>query len=291
MGWYRDIKLVKGEEGYCVEIYLNPDTPEFAGEFLENIRENVLTLEDEIENVVREKFSGIKVNSVKLVLGALIVGSIPLMGHTKVQAEEPAYSTQQVATTTYGIVTADKLNVRQGPSTYDSIIHQLWNGNRVRVIDETSGWYKILLSDGRTGWVSKAYLKVEADSREQRINTVINTAKSLLGTPYVWGGKSPQDGGFDCSGFTQYVYAKAGVSLNRISRDQATQGFLVSRANLQPGDLVFFSLAGDGQISHVGIYIGGGMMIHSPKTGDVVKTTDIRTSFWDSHYVTARRVL
>jgi cell wall-associated NlpC family hydrolase len=133
------------------------------------------------------------------------------------------------------------------------------------------------------------YLQV--DMRQAQIDLVISTARSLLGTPYVWGGESPSEGGFDCSGFTQYVYSRAGYTLNRVSADQATQGTAVSRANLQPGDLVFFSFQQNGTVNHVGIYIGNGQMIHSPKTGDVVKVTNITTSYWESHYITARRII
>ncbi|MDP4091539.1 MAG: C40 family peptidase, partial [Bacillota bacterium] len=109
--------------------------------------------------------------------------------------------------------------------------------------------------------------------------------------PYLWGGTSPQEGGFDCSGFTQYVYGRAGYTLNRVSSQQALQGTYVSRDNLQPGDLVFYNFDGTGAINHVGIYIGNGQMIHSPKTGDVVKTVDITTSYWQSRFITARRIV
>jgi cell wall-associated NlpC family hydrolase len=300
MSWYRDYKLVKDNDGFTVEIYLTSNTPEFSEEFLANVKRNVLALDKEIEKLVQEKFPDVKVNSVKLMLGALVVGSIPFMPHTKAHAAEITPGVQQTSTTTStasisttGVVTASRLNMRTGPSTSYSIMHVLWQGNRVKVIGESSGWYQIKLSDGRTGWVSSAYLRLDApiDSRQQKIDTVISSAKALLGTPYVWGGRSLADGGFDCSGLTQYVYGKAGIALNRISADQATQGIAVSRANLQPGDLVFYSLANDGRISHVGIYIGDGKMIHSPKTGDVVKTTDITTAFWENIFITARRVI
>jgi cell wall-associated NlpC family hydrolase len=299
MVWYRDYKLIKVDNEYILEVYLNPNTPEFSDELLSNIKENVLAFDKQIEKLVQEKFPDIKINSVRLVLGALVVGSIPFMPHTQTKAAEITPSVQQTATTTAvsslnttGVVTASRLNMRSGPSTDYSIMHVLWQGNRVKVIGESNGWYQIKLSDGRIGWVSSAYLKLDAvDTRQQKIDTVVASAKSLLGTTYVWGGTSPADGGFDCSGFTQYIFGKVGVNLNRLSVDQATQGTAVSRANIQPGDLIFYSLSDDGRVSHVGLYIGNGMMIHSPKTGDVVKTTDITTSFWETRFMTARRVI
>jgi len=101
-------------------------------------------------------------------------------------------------------------------------------------------------------------------SRQPR-SEVVNIAKRYLGTPYVWGGSTPA--GFDCSGFTSYVFRQVGVNLPRVSRNQINAGQRVSRADIRPGDLVFFG----SPIHHVGIYVGGGQMIHSPRTGDVVR--------------------
>jgi cell wall-associated NlpC family hydrolase len=98
---------------------------------------------------------------------------------------------------------------------------------------------------------------------------VVGIAMQYLGVPYVWGGSSPS--GFDCSGFTMYVYRQVGVSLPHSSRAQIGSGQQVSRSDLQPGDLVFFG----SPIHHVGIYVGGGSYIHSPHTGDVVKISPL----------------
>ena len=110
---------------------------------------------------------------------------------------------------------------------------------------------------------------------------VVGIAMQYLGIPYVWGGASPS--GFDCSGFTMYVYAQVGVSLPHNAAMQYSMGSAVSRENLQPGDLVFFNGLG-----HVGIYIGGNQMIHSPHTGDVVKISPL-TGWYSDTYVGARR--
>lgn len=101
---------------------------------------------------------------------------------------------------------------------------------------------------------------------------VVAIAKSKLGAPYVWAADGPNS--FDCSGFTMWVYAQVGVRLPHSSRAQYNSGPHVSKANLQPGDLVFFG----SPIHHVGMYVGGGQYIHAPHTGDVVKISSLGRS-------------
>ncbi|MBQ7113804.1 MAG: C40 family peptidase [Clostridia bacterium] len=103
------------------------------------------------------------------------------------------------------------------------------------------------------------------------LNSILDTAKQYLGLPYKTAGTSPETG-FDCSGFTQYVFKRAGITIPRVSRDQAKAGMAVPYSQMRPGDLVCFN----SPVSHVGIYIGGGKFIHSPKPGDVIKITELK---------------
>lgn len=113
-------------------------------------------------------------------------------------------------------------------------------------------------------------------------DNVVAYASNFLGTPYLWGGTTPS--GFDCSGFTQYVYKHFGISIGRTTYDQINDGVGVSRDQLQPGDLVFFGKGGSP--THMGMYVGNGAMIHAPRTGDVVKISPVDRS----DYITSRRV-
>jgi cell wall-associated NlpC family hydrolase len=107
--------------------------------------------------------------------------------------------------------------------------------------------------------------------------TAIRFACSKLGTPYLWGGTGPR---YDCSGLTQAAWAAAGISLPRTTSEQWTVYTRVSYSQLQPGDLVFFYAS----LGHVGMYLGGGKMIHSPHTGDVVKISDISSGTYRSQF-------
>ncbi|MDR6555047.1 C40 family peptidase [Paenibacillus qinlingensis] len=120
---------------------------------------------------------------------------------------------------------------------------------------------------------------------------LILTAQKYLGVPYEFGAKYGQTKTMDCSSFTKTVFAAYGITLPRVSRDQAKEGVFVSKSNLQTGDLVFFTTVDSGKnIGHVGIYVGNGMMIHTYGEGGV-KFTSINKEWWADHYVTARRVI
>jgi len=228
-----------------------------------------------------------------------------------------------------GIVVSggSELNVRAFPNENAAVVSTLSDGAKCTVVKKGSKWTKIALNGGATtAYVKSDYIltdagyhaqqaekqrKAEAASASKKTATkktttstqtktvsapatpsasgqaIVNEAEKYLGVRYVYGGTSPS--GFDCSGLVQYVCRKLGISVNRSSKAQYSNGVSVSRENLQPGDLVFFS-KGAG-ISHVVIYAGNGSVIHAPSPGKKVCYTTLDHICSYSKYVGARRVV
>lgn len=193
-----------------------------------------------------------------------------------------------------GIVVGDLVNVRTAPSLDGEVFSQTSYGVTVDVYERVGNWFKIGVGDGQSAYISADYVSIRPEDVAARGsfeagNRVVAYAKKFLGTPYVYGGSSPS--GFDCSGFTSYVYRSLGYNINRTAHDQLANGVAVSKAELKPGDLVMFKRQGNTYVNHVGIYVGDGMMIHSPQTGDVVKFTSITTGYYNNCYYAARRII
>jgi len=115
---------------------------------------------------------------------------------------------------------------------------------------------------------------------------LLETARSFLGVPYLWGGSTEQ--GFDCSGFSMAVYQLNGLKLPRSSREQCEAGRPVGIRELQVGDLVFFAMNGGGRVSHVGVYAGDGKFIHAPKRGRNVCVESLAGNGFREHFVGGR---
>ena len=205
--------------------------------------------------------------------------------------------------TTKYVSTSVGLNVRSGAGTSYSKLGKLEYKEKVTVLSTSNGWSKINYN-GKTGYVDSSYLQStvpgsngnNANNNNNTVSTkaneVIAYAKTLLGKPYVWGAQGPNS--FDCSGFTYYVFKnKAGIVLPRTSSAQSKYGTYVSKSNLKPGDLVFFDTNGanNGNVSHVGMYIGNGQMIHASYGQKKIVIANFNDSYYQKAYVNARRVL
>ncbi len=204
-----------------------------------------------------------------------------------------------MAPTVIGYVNTSLLNIRTGPGTSYSVMGQLAIGDGVDITEADGEWYQIIIGN-RFGYVHSGYITTTSQSIRRvsssasrsgtsvsrKGTALVEYSKNFIGTPYVSGGTSPS--GFDCSGFTYYVYKQYGVTLPRTAASQAGAGVAVSRSELVPGDLVFFDTYGG--ISHVGIFVGGDSFIHATVPGDVVKIGSLNSSYYKSRYITARRI-
>ena len=222
---------------------------------------------------------------------------------------------EEVAPTfTIGYVNAETVNVRQGPSTDTKRLGFLDLNDEVEILSEQGDWYKINTKEYGECYIAKRLIsptKVASRGEEnprdttisveknEELNEILNTsntsqivdfAKQYLGYSYVSGGKKPETG-FDCSGFTRYVYSNFGISLGATAASQANNsGNEVSRQELQPGDLILFQDDAKTKIGHCGIYIGDNLFIHAanPKRGVVTDKLE-GNSYYSPRYVSAYR--
>ena len=219
-----------------------------------------------------------------------------------------------------GRVTADVLNIRTAAKSGSTSLGTVSQGTVIAVTGiESGGWFAVTYN-GISGYVASQYVLIcptsaltgTADKPAENTTTegspaeapaetpatpaasasgssIVSIAQQYLGVPYVYGGSSAS--GFDCSGFTMYVFAQVGIKLPHGATSQLSYGTEVSRSDLQPGDLVFFQDYGY-TASHVGIYIGGDQFIHASSSyynGHCVVITSLSETYYNNHYLTARR--
>lgn len=194
---------------------------------------------------------------------------------------------------------SSSVNLRSEANTSSSILAELKNGTAVTVLSTSNGWSKVSYA-GKAGYISADYLVTASSgtaispsntaasvSISAKRQSVLNYAAQFLGVPYVYGGSTPS--GFDCSGFTSYVFKNTVGSIPRVAQAQYDATTRISRDDLLPGDLVFFG-SSTSSISHVGIYVGSNQFIHAPSTGDVVKYSSL-TGSYATRYQGAGRVI
>lgn len=224
---------------------------------------------------------------------------------TQPETQQPEQTTQPAVNKAGYISSNASAHFRSGPSTSSQSLGKLPKNTKITITGEENGWYKVSYN-GKEGYISKSLVTegeppATTSSRSQEeprsattttaqasSNNVVQVAESYAGSRYVSGGSSPS--GFDCSGFTQYVYGKCGVTLSRTSYTQATQGTAVNKSELQPGDLLLFHYYGSSSIGHVGIYVGNGKFIHAANSNRGVVYDSIESGYYADNYAGARRL-
>lgn len=201
--------------------------------------------------------------------------------------------------------------VHYSASYGSTVIGCLEDGTKLTVLGTKGSFYKIDCYD-MTGYIAKEqvisddsgayYVSVQEDSSEStRLGSysvqqtmelksqIVTLSQKYIGVPYRLGGTTPR--AFDCSGYTQYVYREAGISINRTVATQLQDGVIIAKEDLEPGDLVIFSnTGGRGFASHVGIYLGNGKMIHASETKGIT-IADLDSAYFAQHYQCARRII
>ncbi|MBQ9930494.1 MAG: C40 family peptidase [Oscillospiraceae bacterium] len=202
--------------------------------------------------------------------------------------------------------------VHRSPYYDSAVIGCFKNGTLLTVLEETWAFYKVDCYD-MVGYIAKSQVSVN-ESGEYYVNCgknsqetkylpfygmqealelrsqLLNVSKNYIGVPYVSGGTSRW--GFDCSGYTQYVFNEVGMRIARTVWDQMDEGIIVAKEDLQCGDLVIFSYTGDngGFASHIGIYVGNDQVIHASSSRGVT-ISDLNSQYYTYHYQCARRVI
>jgi cell wall-associated NlpC family hydrolase len=212
------------------------------------------------------------------------------------------------------------VNLRGGPGTSYPRLSSVSGGTQLELVARYEDWLKVRTADGKSAWVFNDVVSV-SDYVVRRVPAtrdipalprpaapaavarggnapplspeqsggLVNFAMQFRGTPYVWGGARP--GAFDCSGFTKYVYGQFGLQLPHSAAGQYSQryGSFIDRSSLQPGDLVFFANTYKPGISHVGVYVGGGMVVQALAPGTPLAAVSMNSDYWNSKYYGALR--
>ena len=217
-----------------------------------------------------------------------------------VSADYAAFSTEADGTYQYGATTrGTNVNLRTGASTSTAAVKNLpTEGTKLSVIGVCGNWLKVKDAAGDTGYIrsdllnyasgagaaTAAYAAVYTKGQQ-----IAQFAQQYKGYAYTWGGMSPATG-FDCSGFANYVCKQNGIDLHRVAQDiYSNDGTWVSKDSLQPGDLLFFGY-GPYSVTHMGIYVGNGQMIHASTSTTGVIYSDINSNYYTRMYVGAKRV-
>ena len=195
-----------------------------------------------------------------------------------------------------GYITGTGVRLRESPSMSAKILDELNVGTALRITGVSEDWVRVI-ANGRDGYVAASFVAEGTYAPETRLSSATGTelgkeiaayALQYVGTPYKWGGKSPETG-FDCSGFVQYIFGQFGYQTSRVANDALSDGVHVEPADLQPGDLLCF-YSGNNYVGHLGIYVGDDLFVHAANSVTGVVTTSLTTGYYASRGYEIRRI-
>ncbi|MEA4942714.1 MAG: SH3 domain-containing C40 family peptidase [Oscillibacter sp.] len=195
--------------------------------------------------------------------------------------------------TAAGRVNGDGVNVRASAASDAEAVATVDNGSPLTVNGFADGWYAVTCQYGTTGYIRSDFVDLTSAASSSD-SGVVSVAKQYLGTRYAYGGASPS--GFDCSGFTMYVFKQMGISLPHSATSQWQSGAgqkITSTSALKAGDLVFFcdpSRSLGKACSHAGIYIGGGRFIHASSANSGVIISGLTSGYYNNYFVGGMRI-
>ncbi|MCL6589108.1 MAG: C40 family peptidase [Firmicutes bacterium] len=233
---------------------------------------------------------------VSLVFGEAEQNALEHTALAQTVVPEPNVSEHAMITTErLAVVTGDYVNLRAAADYSAAVINRLMRGRQAAVLENTGSWTRVRLADGTEGWIFNKYITIVPATTASRgplpslTSEILSYARSFLGAKYVYGGASPQ--GFDCSGFTSYIFNKFALQLPHEALLQSGVGEKVPTVeDLLPGDLVFFKTQGASNVNHVGIYLGNSQFIHASSGRGSVTISRLDTGYYKNCYAGARRL-
>ena len=195
-----------------------------------------------------------------------------------------------------GYITGTGVRLRESPSMSAKILDELNYGTALRITGKSEDWVRVI-ANGRDGYIAASFVAEGTYAPEAKLSSATGTelgkeiaayALQYVGTPYKWGGKSPETG-FDCSGFVQYIFGQFGYQTSRVANDALSDGVHVDPADLQPGDLLCF-YSGNNYVGHLGIYVGDDLFVHAANSVTGVVTTSLTTGYYALRGYEIRRI-